>query len=58
MIRSYQKAELLIIDEFLLTLMTNEQANDLLEVIELRTAGMNGASHRFGIICVSNSMMI
>ena len=36
MIRSYQKADLLIIDEFLLTPMTNEQANDLLEVIEPR----------------------
>ena len=36
MIRSYQKADLLIIDEFLLTPMTNEQANDLLEVMEPR----------------------
>ena len=36
MIRSYQKADLLIIDEFLLTPRTNEQANDLLEVIEPR----------------------
>ena len=36
MIRSYQKADLLIIDEFLLTPMTNEQANDPPEVIEPR----------------------
>lgn len=36
MIRSYQKADLLIIDEFLLTLMTNKQEDDLLEVIEPR----------------------
>lgn len=36
-IKIYQKADLLIIDEFLLTPMTNEQANDLLEIIEPRT---------------------
>lgn len=60
MIRSYQKAGLLIIDEFLLTPMTNEQANDLIETIEPRaergsvifcpslnlTAGMNGSDRR------------
>lgn len=37
LIKAYQKVELLIIDEFLLTPMSNEQANDLLEVIEPRT---------------------
>lgn len=37
MIKAYQKVRLLIIDEFLLTPMTNEQANDLLEIIEPRT---------------------
>ena len=36
-VKAYQKVKLLIIDEFLLTPMTNEQANDLLEVIEPRT---------------------
>ena len=36
-IRAYQKVDLLIIDEFLLTPLTNEQANDLLEIIEPRT---------------------
>ena len=34
MIRSYQKADLLVIDEFLLSPMINEQANDLPEVFE------------------------
>lgn len=37
LIKAYQKVNLLIIDEFLLTPLTNEQANDLLEVIEPRT---------------------
>lgn len=37
LIKAYQKVNLLIIDEFLLTPMTNEQANDLLEIIEPRT---------------------
>lgn len=36
MIRSYHKANLLNIDDFLLTPMTNEQANNLFEVIEPR----------------------
>lgn len=37
LIKSYQKVNLLILDEFLLTPMTNEQANDILEIIEPRT---------------------
>lgn len=36
-IKSYKKVNLLILDEFLLTPMTNEQANDILEIIEPRT---------------------
>ena len=36
LIRSYQKVKLLIIDEFLLTPITNEQAGDLLEIVEPR----------------------
>lgn len=37
LIKAYRKVNLLIIDDFLLTPMTNEQANDFLEVIEPRT---------------------
>lgn len=36
-IKFYKKVSLLILDEFLLTPMTNEQANDILEIIEPRT---------------------
>lgn len=36
-VKTYQKARLLILDEFLLTPLSNEQAGDILEIIEPRT---------------------
>lgn len=36
-VKFYKKVNLLILNEFLLTPMTNEQANDILEIIEPRT---------------------
>ncbi|HVI41032.1 MAG TPA: IS21-like element helper ATPase IstB [Anaerovoracaceae bacterium] len=36
-IKSYQKVELLILDEFLLTPLASDQAGELLEIIEART---------------------
>ncbi|MGI6422888.1 MAG: IS21-like element helper ATPase IstB [Syntrophomonadaceae bacterium] len=38
-IRTYQKVDLLIIDEWLLKTLTTEQAMDLFEIIEARTQG-------------------
>ena len=37
MIKSYQKINLLIIDEFLLTPLASDQARELLEIIESRS---------------------
>lgn len=37
LIKFYKKVNLLILDEFLLTPLSNEQANDILEIIEPRT---------------------
>lgn len=39
LIRTYQKVDLLIIDEWLLKTLTTEQAMDLFEIIEARTRG-------------------
>ena len=38
-INSYKKLELLILDEFLIRKLTEEQASDLLEIVEIRSHG-------------------
>jgi len=50
-LNSLKKLDLLIIDEFLLRLLTPEEASHLLEVVEVRSRNDDGTSGRSTIFC-------